>query len=40
MFVDIESDTASTDGGLIEQAIAPRTKAILTADACSQPDWM
>jgi dTDP-4-amino-4,6-dideoxygalactose transaminase len=40
VFVDIESYTANTDSGLIEQTVTPRTKAILAADAFGQPDWM
>ena len=37
VFVDIESDTASIDPCLIEQAITPKTKAILAVDAFGQP---
>ncbi|MEW6229083.1 MAG: DegT/DnrJ/EryC1/StrS family aminotransferase [Bacillota bacterium] len=38
MFVDIEVDTANTGPNLIENAVTPRTKAILPVDAFGQPD--
>ena len=37
MFVDIEPDTANIDPNPIEDAITPRTKAILPVDAFGQP---
>ena len=37
VFVDIEPDTANINPALIEDAITPRTKAILPVDAFGQP---
>ncbi|MGI9860922.1 DegT/DnrJ/EryC1/StrS family aminotransferase [Moorella naiadis] len=37
VFVDIESETGNIDPNLIEEAITPRTKAILPVDAFGQP---
>lgn len=37
VFVDVEKDTGNIDPNLIEDAITPRTKAILPVDAFGQP---
>lgn len=37
VFVDVEADTGNIDPALIEEAITPRTKAILPVDAFGQP---
>lgn len=37
VFVDIEHDTANIDPNLVEDAITPHTKAILSVDAFGQP---
>lgn len=37
VFVDIEPDTANIDVTLMEEAVTPRTKAVLAVDAFGQP---
>lgn len=37
VFVDVEPETGNIDPGLIERAVTPRTKAILSVDAFGQP---